>query len=1214
MKHNLLSVLALIGASLLSGNAWAQWEAPTVPQKPTEAGEFVDGGNYYLRNVDNEQFLAGGNSWATQASFTYCADDPEHDALIVTIATETKTLTAGDFAGLTMKLNGSFTATGTANRTTAYTVSDTYIFRDSEESSFIDYNNQKRGLLWTVTKVGEYYRIQTDPQDAYYPNAATQYFGWDATEGPIEYEDGVLVGGSTVVKCNLTEDNEFAAIDWELIPADDYLNEVANYDTRVELYELLVSTQEAIDGGLAVDQAVLDAAGNTYNNANATLEELNAALTSLKVAVNRATFEAAWADASEDNPLDVTTDCLVNPDFSTGDISGWLCTFVKGTNCTNLGYQSASYDNTGGTCVSGEYGSSISQFIEAWTADGSFNSVVGDGTLEQTVYGLPAGKYVLHCDAIANDQYSGRSPVQGVNLFIQAGQFGATTAVATGNGKPEHFSVTFINDGSDSMTFGLKTESAEANWIAADNFQIFFYGMTTDSPEMAMLKETIKAAQEYDIYVPAYVEIVNAFTVALDAAQALVAAGETDSETLLAANTTLKEATTALKNSQADYASFLEFINKVESLESEVGDQWPELSDILAEWREETLQPAYDEGLYTSEEIAAAKTELNQKIRDFIAEGNVNPGDDLTLLIENADFSEGSGATNIPGWTIKSGAITELSATYHNIEAYHTAFDFSQTIANMPAGVYQVGVQGFIRMDGSDKTMTLYAGSSTNTFKLITDEYALTPIYGNVDDGADSDGQWPYDTKHVGEGPNGEDFYVPNSMEGAKKYFDEVNPITGEPYYQNTVKIVHKGGDLEIGVKCTSTSEWILWDNFTMTYIGEGIEEYYELIEEKAQELEGVYTNGFVTAEGESQYTTVMAKVDDMGNLKTGDEANALIAEIDEVIAYITDGNTRGAELTKKYNTYGETLIDAVESSDEAFPMLLATIADKLENPVLFADNEAVTAEISVLKKGWTKYVLYDGQNATEENPWEAQYVIYNFNYTDPVEGSYGADGWTIDNNVGSGNNWAADYAELECWNDSSINVSQKIEGLYEGFYLVELQGYYRPGSNANLNDSIAALKYAKAFGVSSVGEFGTPLKSVVEGWQAEAIGTGDVEISTGISWINEGHPFYVPNSMEGASTYFASELYPNSFVAEVGADGELTIGVKKDEGYIADDWTIFTNWNIKYMGTTAPTAVETIAGNENANANIAIYNLAGQRVGANYRGIVIVNGKKMLK
>ncbi len=77
------------------------------------------------------------------------------------------------------------------------------------------------------------------------------------------------------------------------------------------------------------------------------------------------------------------------------------------------------------------------------------------------------------------------------------------------------------------------------------------------------------------------------------------------------------------------------------------------------------------------------------------------------------------------------------------------------------------------------------------------------------------------------------------------------------------------------------------------------------------------------------------------------------------------------------------------------------------------------------------------------------------------------------------------------------------------------------------------------------------------------------------------------------------------------GAAGGAAFTAKSNGAYLAVEKTASAKSAFRFDGTT--TAISAI-NTENAKTGNAVYNIQGQRVGANYKGLVIVNGKKVIK
>ena len=155
---------------------------------------------------------------------------------------------------------------------------------------------------------------------------------------------------------------------------------------------------------------------------------------------------------------DVTA-ILRNPQFDRMDM-GWDVNVGTTWQGCSLGYMNVNGINEH---TNGEV--SIHDFLEAWWN----GAALGDGRLAQTIPNLPAGRYRLECDAIASWQDDANVEVTGVNLFAGT----EMTPVATENGKPEHFTVSFENSETQDVTIGIQLINTTANWVAMDNVRLY---------------------------------------------------------------------------------------------------------------------------------------------------------------------------------------------------------------------------------------------------------------------------------------------------------------------------------------------------------------------------------------------------------------------------------------------------------------------------------------------------------------------------------------------------------------------------------------------------------------------------------------------------------------------------------------------------------------------------------------------------------------------
>lgn len=206
------------------------------------------------------------------------------------------------------------------------------------------------------------------------------------------------------------------------------------------------------------------------DEANALIDEIHKAYVAWEQENTYAEIEGLVADATDADPVELT-DYLVNPDMSTGNADGWTLDL---TTYTNKGYQANNAYN-GDLNEETGYTPSCNQFIEVWR---SGNAPIL-GNIYQEIL-LPAGTYTLGADMIAS--YQADSNAEVVGCYLYAGE--THMQVGTGNGKPEHFELTFKLEEKSLIKLGINcSEETNANWLAADNFTLTTYGKNSQKGE-----------------------------------------------------------------------------------------------------------------------------------------------------------------------------------------------------------------------------------------------------------------------------------------------------------------------------------------------------------------------------------------------------------------------------------------------------------------------------------------------------------------------------------------------------------------------------------------------------------------------------------------------------------------------------------------------------------------------------------------------------------
>lgn len=1157
MKRNLL----LLASLFMSITAFAQWEKPTTKGAEMQfSTEGVDTAMYYLYNEDACAFFTEGNAWGTQASYTN-----ESTGLKVMF---TKDIVDGEWDGKTFFINDFSNAKNGWKK----------LFIDNGSQMFVDLGAQAN-YFWECVQNGDAYR----------------FFG--AAKNPvyncIDYEESYMgidksnAGNVLFPFLDMASEPDFAAanylVDWKLVPVEEaeaLLAKIAPYQAANALKELIdqYSADPAakdIADDIAKAQAV-------YDNAASTVEELIAAKNALMLAYNYLSI----AGATEDSPKDATG-FFKNPDFTVGNINGWDLGFVSGQNVTNLGYQNHTYTN-------GEV--TFTHFIEAWANSdfaGTGKRSLGDGRLSQTLPSLPAGKYVFSCDAIAVTQDDQQTPCKGAYLFAESGEYNWKTEIHTGNEKPEHFEFTFITLGDD-VTLGLKTEKTTANWIGASNFRLVYYGEVTEDPNKIMLDEYIaKVEAQYPIpeEVVAKADVKQAFIETLEAAK-------TAEDDYVAKQEALAAALAAFDSSAKAYA---DYIAKIADLRDDLASceyTAPEaeiLSDYLMEDNE--MEPNEDmpngsadyiihNGTLDNEQLAAELKWVNDLFALVVAK-SLKEGDDCSKMLVNPKFDG-----NFNGWTNNGGG----KLGDHNVEVFQDKVDVYQDVNDVPDGLYGITCQAFYRPGGNGS----FDGSEPLKVFLYMNDFE-TPVMHIADDAIDdpdtlnmvncyymtAEGSTDYPADYYMEGKG----YIPNSIWGARYAFE------GGRYSQTTYGIV-QDGKMRIGLTSKGESvEWVLWANFSLTYMGKNEEAVQSVIDSYYDQAANLMEETIGAGEKAALLKAMDGTDGAVGRDQKYDAMIELISAVNaakESVAAYGDLMSKTDELTLALEEYQETADEgAIKEANDALEAALNAI-DKVE-----LDIEAVKALCQRVVKATGALKLPSGyKDATEENPCDFSMLIVNGTF-DNVGDFHGWSGTAF--GAGGTTSTCAEHYE------KTFDTYQDVAGLPAGYYLVKAYGFYRRGNtendyNISISDNPDSLRNTYLYAVSEGVETSTPVLPSA---------AGAIEESLGGATAAYGSDKVVPNSMESAVYWFDGGYYAdNAVLCEVGESGVIRIGVKKATTLSAD-WAIFDTFQLYYLGTKEPVAVEDVT-NEVSVSTHAIFNLAGQRINSLQKGINIVGGKKV--
>lgn len=451
----------------------------------------------------------------------------------------------------------------TADLSADYTIVGTYEFGfkgvyNTASVPATSYNNGTGGGLaistgWDQTFL--FYQTVTLPAGSYTVNVPT-YNGSDKTAATSQL--AWIPTGGTAVKSNISS---YPTRQWTLDKITFTLTKTTTGKIQFGMKaasggsansaKLLVDYVQLLGENMTVDKSGLQSAitsANTYygdgtgNEAAALQTAITAAqaiydnaeadlITVLEgtQALNEAITVYRRANISEENPLDVTKDYIVNPSFE-NSTNGWeVENLVTQTN-------SSFTKKSGGT------------YLEKWTGSGS----VGSGYVKQTIT-LPNGVYKLMASAQNYTQSS--TSKKNTGAYIYAGD--QQEIVYT----PADYTVKFTSIAGQ-VEIGYIAENATGNWICVDNFRLYQIGTIDATAAVAELTRIIGTAEHLMSQTMSATTSAN-LQHTIDAAKLITdASAETD---LQAATLALQAAISAAQTSISKYAALATQITTIEA-------------------------------------------------------------------------------------------------------------------------------------------------------------------------------------------------------------------------------------------------------------------------------------------------------------------------------------------------------------------------------------------------------------------------------------------------------------------------------------------------------------------------------------------------------------------------------------------------------------------------------------------------------------------------
>ena len=468
------------------------------------------------------------------------------------------------------------------------------------------------------------------------------------------------------------------------------------------------------------------------------------------------------AGATVDNPI--YAPFIVNGTFDS-NINGWSRT---GTFSNNKLANNQQGDFTG-------------NFYENW------NGVALANKMYQVVENIPNGVYKLYIAAFVNTL---ADPNTSQYVFANNDKKYLTT------GEPTLYEI-YTQVQNNQLEVGLEQTEAVANWMGIDNVTLYYYGENCTTAEAANADQGKEPLFTYQKYVVQNVASKMCWGAGNDWGtraslvkhpEYLKLVPQKDGTYFIESQVNNGNNSYYFNGDYMDGGSPIKLI--VKRLPEPLGTRgdgttvygytisngrsyygYDGSSTILGK----NLEADSENAVWVILSLADAKAVLSDATEDEPM--------DATILIEDYDFGRNNRYAD--RWTMEADNqnMSGGNNTNNCAESFHSQFTLSQTLADAPKGVYALTAQGFYRQDKDGETEVtedapvFYANGETMAFPVMTG--------------------------------------TENDMSAASVSFTNglytIDPIFVE---------VTENGELTIGAKGTASFQWVIFDNFVLTYYG----------------------------------------------------------------------------------------------------------------------------------------------------------------------------------------------------------------------------------------------------------------------------------------------------------------------------------------------------------------------------------------------------------
>ena len=722
-----------------------------------------------------------------------------------------------------------------------------------------------------------------------------------------------------------------------------------------------------------------------------------------KITLLAMSFIMALTVSAQNAAVDITS-TFENPDFETGDNSGWIV--VSGI-------------AHGHAATAANYGYQGTHFMEAWTPS---SGNLGNFDWAQT-QSVPNGYYVVKALAHAVKQGQGENTPVSKGVYLYANN--KTAEVKCTKESPDEYQIlTKVTDGT--LTIGYRAESCNVNWLACDHFRILQCSGDTEAAAKASW-----AKFEVGELAVAFDELME-----LPMSQALKDAMEESIDAIETTNNayalweTMKQQKV---DAEACVEAYQQLNNKIDETydwaDTEGADDVYDFIDAIAD--------KYDNGEYDAAGALAEIEVINNAVFEYNlenADGSV--GFDVTELFvkdPSVRTKEQTGAWTI---TVTNNANAMPAWNYDCIEFWNCDFTMSQTLTDLPNGKYVVKLQGFYREAGNDAAAKYSAGTEVITAELFANNNAapFTSIY-------------KYTAEEMGVTVNLNQGYV-DGLQSAGLAFSTSNTLTGRNYYDdNEVTVIVTDGTLTFGARNKSNvgNRWCIFRDFELWYFGNfpAVNLYGKCEDIKAYINANVTDIPYAVNDEISKYMNSIKDYTIEGKY-TDDEVNAVIFELDEKWANAMKAIDLFADVRALADKIEKELIPLnYPGKEDLNAALVNDMAPYLSETSTVNTYEGMQALMSKMDEAVRDYYL--SQVATPDVAADFTYFVLNPNFEQKGNWTWsvigeGKDQWNGGCRPSEEGGANRQGVNLWGWGITSVDVHQTLKNLPDGLYKVSAE------------------------------------------------------------------------------------------------------------------------------------------------------------------------------